>query len=446
MSSFTSAYTVVEVDLSLERVKEPEVSELCLDYETRRNALHTDKSGEAVSSFKVLSSSYGESMPIVLKGTVGGGALTQKHHFLGAAGWAFCNHYGFTIAPQQLFLLIVQAIAFHASTNSEALRYEFVKHAGKIDLKVHTLNWDHSPQEWADLVASFDAQIAAKTVQSTHSLFSTTNAFSTATPAEAIAGHIALMDVCKAYFNYRLVSYCGIPQFCLEGTLDDWHLLRERAETIVASKTLPACRDHWLPALLPTLDRLVAIKRAGNDGMTAADRLFLESFFKMGSTGGSGGYTYVSGWINVFFPQICEGRGEEVKNRFCQPYTESGLFKSKAAEETEADLEAKKRASNSFPCLDGTEGLDQQYFPSGCSSAPVEQKHLGTGQSRQLEFYSGFAGSVVARVPGGGDAPFVRPEVCWWIVEKTGGELPKDATTGATGATGATGGASRSCF
>jgi len=337
--------------------------------------------------------------------------------FIGGAGLAFCNHYGFTLAPQHLFLLIVQAIAAHVSKNSEELRSEFVAHAGKKDLEVLTSAWDPTQAEWVDIVAGFDAQIQKNTVQGTHGLFSTIKQFSTTTSAEATAGQVALMDTCQAYFDYRLYSMCGIPQFNLEGSLEDWALLRARSEEIVASKTLSALSSYWLPALLPVLDRLVDMKRKGNSGITPADRAFLDSFFKKGSIHGSGGYTYVSGWINVFFPATYLGD----INRFCQPYTEGGLFLSKAAGEVEEDLQRKKQeqraAGKHFGVVDGTEGADQQLFPSGCSSAPVEQTNLATGEKRNLKLFSGFVGSSMVPGPPGCETQFVRPEVAWWVVQ-----------------------------
>ncbi len=54
-----------------------------------------------------------------------------------------------------------------------------------------------------------------------------------------------------------------------------------------------------------------------------------------------------------------------------------------------------------------------QGFSSGVSGAPVQQRNILTGQSRELTFYAGFVGACL--VPESG---FIRPEVAWWIVNE----------------------------
>ena len=49
---------------------------------------------------------------------------------------AHCNHYPIRIKPDDIWLLIVQALSHHINVNSESLRYNFVNFEGKQKLTV----------------------------------------------------------------------------------------------------------------------------------------------------------------------------------------------------------------------------------------------------------------------------------------------------------------------
>lgn len=335
------------------------------------------------------------------------------NQFLGSACLSFANHLGFVLAPQHLFILIVQAISAHVSHHIEELRHEYVAHtSGKQSLTVETDKLELNHDDWIDIIKTFNDQIAAKTVQGAYELFSTIDQFSTATDAEITASHIALMDTCQGYFSFDLYTMCGIPNFILEGSLHDWELLRSTAESIISRKTLPSLANVWLPALLPVLDKICETYRHQSIGnITSIDKPFWESFFKRGSVNGSGGYTYISGWVNCFFPVDPKGN----TNTYCEPYQVGALYLSKLAGETEQDLMMKKRAcKNRIARTDGTEGKGIEMFLSGCSTAPVTHTNLATQMVERLQVMSGFIGGSLTHHDN--DNKFIRPEVSWWVV------------------------------
>ncbi len=339
---------------------------------------------------------------------------SSLNNFLSGASIAFDNHLQFTIAPQHLMLLITQAIGKHVSKHSEELQDKLVRHSGKKMLVVEVPRSSLTCEEWKSTIQNFDAQIKENTVHSTQELLSLSS-FSTASENEILAGSVALMDMCSSYFDYGMRTMCGIPYFRLEGTVEDWAILRGRAEAAITQMTLPAFSSRWLPAILPVLDRMLEARR---DGTT--DIPFWQSFFKRGSVHGSGGYTYLSGWVNVFFP-IVEVNNNLVFNSFCEPYEQGGLYLSRAQRAeggTETDLEAIKAGQMGnfgFRHRDGTEGCNVNHFPSGISVVPVKWTSLGI--TRELNFLSGFIGSAIQEKKSKKEVSEVRPEVGWWCAE-----------------------------
>lgn len=300
--------------------------------------------------------------------------------FLHSANVAFDKHLGFVLAPQQIFVLILQSVAMHVNQNAEALRPEFVKHSGKESITIEVTP-NPTETEWEAIIDRFQAAIASKTIEDTAELTSLID-FSCATKTEQIAGNVCLMDMVQQYFRYTMMTMCGIPYFILEGSMEDWVLLRERAERLISQKTLPTFASAWLPALLPTLDKIVE-QRSG----APVDIAFWNSFFKRGATKGSGAFSYISGWVNVFFPIAIRGG----LNYHCKPFSDQELY---IAEIQQKDCK-------------GT-GLDVNYFPSGVSSAPVEWVRLDLGTTQQVEFKSGF-------ITGTFKEGHIRPEVAWWV-------------------------------
>jgi hypothetical protein len=118
------------------------------------------------------------------------------HQFISCAHQAFDQHIGFVLAPQQLFLLILQQIALHVNQNAKELRAQFVRHEGKKDLAVD-VPMNPTAEQWAGAMQSIQQQIGENTVPDTLQLFSLQE-FSTIIENEKVAGRIALMDTVKS--------------------------------------------------------------------------------------------------------------------------------------------------------------------------------------------------------------------------------------------------------
>jgi hypothetical protein len=348
---------------------------------------HKSKSKKTSGKEKVISQSE---FPETGKVTF---ARQCKNQFICCAWQAFDHHTGFVLSPQQLFLIILQHVALHVNEHPEELRSQFVRFDGKKELIVD-LSPSPPPEEWARAMQNLRQQVAENTVPDTHQLFSMEH-FSAVTENEKIAGDIALMDVCQKYFDFTGRTMCGIPFFILDGTVEDWESLREKAEQIVVRKTLPEFSARWLPALLPTLDKIIKARKGEEN-----DKAFWDSFFKIGATHGSGSFTYVSGWINCFYPlmQLWKKIGF---NPYCQPFTDQKLYRKNAKKESILSVFSGRSKEE-------VDGPDAQTYSSGFSKVPVKWNYFG--QERRLYAYSGFAF-------GRYDDNAIHPEVAWWITE-----------------------------
>jgi len=234
------------------------------------------------------------------------------HPLIEAVHTAFAGHYPLVLSPDDVWLCLAQGFAMHVEANAEALRSRFVRHEGKLVLKIRRdgfvkgssdNDWQGCFAEWSDAIAAHIGKKRDLVVAS----------FSTTGPIERAASELVLMSAMKSYFNFLLVTRCGIPTITLLGTVEDWRSIRRRAE-VLAEFDLA----DWVAVLLPVLDQFVAAA-AGS-----ADREFWRSIYKQHHASGG---PYVTGWINVLFPYLDGGAPERIRrneyaNRWLQDMDE----------------------------------------------------------------------------------------------------------------------------
>ena len=142
---------------------------------------------------------------------------------------SYSYHYPLVLSPDHIWMCIAQGFAAHVNQNAEKLRHLFVEHEGKKTIIVQRDDFvkgsPHNP--WPEVFSEFSVQIRSHIGEKTHDLL--TPSFTTTGPVEKAAAEIVLMDAFKECFDYSFYTLCGIPQITLEGTVDDWKQLRERA-------------------------------------------------------------------------------------------------------------------------------------------------------------------------------------------------------------------------
>ena len=297
-----------------------------------------------------------------------------KHSFLATALDAWSDHRDFIVKPDHFWLMFLQAIAIHVNNNSKALRKRWVRHKGKMTLEVRRDDFvkDSRDNDWAGVVEEFVNLIDSKTVDSVGTLLD--GGFSTTNFVERIAAKSTVMNIVKSYFDFVAMTLCGFPSVRMEGSVEDWERLRDKVEEVFAKKKLvPKLVRMWSKVLLPVLDKLVLSAK----GEPPLD--FWDKMIKYHGPKGSGGYSYVSGWINVFLPIV-----NEKANPMC-------FIPSHG--------QGPNPPGPSFAVGN---------IPNGLCTTPIVWKYLG--QKIDLELAAGFVGAAET------DEDALMPEIGWVLV------------------------------
>ncbi|CAG8665138.1 24187_t:CDS:1 [Gigaspora margarita] len=221
--------------------------------------------------------------------------------FAAAILHAYNYHKHLRLSPDDVWLTISQGVSHHINYNPEKFRNRFVRHEGKqqiliqagdiISPQTYEGNW---PEVVNKLVTETDKYLEKVDLKE----LLVCN-FSTTTSSSLTASRIVLLDAVKAYFEYLVTTICGIPKVTLEGTLEDWMKLQEKVTHL---RKLNLELDFWLDRLEPVIWNLVATYRG------EIDHDFWGRIVKIDKVFGSGGGTFITGWLMNFFPYDCERR------------------------------------------------------------------------------------------------------------------------------------------
>lgn len=247
---------------------------------------------------------------------------TGRCGMLDAVMTAYNYHRRLVLPPDAIWTTIVTSLATYLHTNAERLRSLLVSHEGKKELIVAVppaYETSDAAIEWPQVLATIVGLIAgdataagAATVAALQPQFSTTDVVS------RTAAAIVTMAGFRAFYDYGMMTFCGVPAVTFEGTLADWQALRDR---VAAFATLAVADDNlraWVGRLTGTLDNLVATAHAAFGGyvLTPALVSWWAHMYSNRVTYGSGGSTYISGWVLDFFMYDGGGKllmpGEEV--------------------------------------------------------------------------------------------------------------------------------------
>jgi hypothetical protein len=287
--------------------------------------------------------------------------------FFAACLAAFAQHLPLALSPDHMWSVISFAFAKHVDENAEELRSNFVQHDGKKRIEVQADNIvmgggnagsGSSSQEWEDTVfPNFSKQIKNYIGEKVHGAIASD--FSTTTSTARAAHEITLMSSMKNYFSYGISTSCGIPNITLLGSEEDWVALRARAESLGDLMTV-AFSKMWMPILLPVLDEFVeSYKGNVNHG-------FWQSMVKLrGVRMGSGDYDFISGWLQILFPYLKNGK----LNTRLRPWHEMYF-----------------------------DGPKPEEIPFVTSAAPVDWKYYGT--TYNLHFHAGIIGCIQNSLDG----------------------------------------------
>jgi len=173
---------------------------------------------------------------------------------------------------------------------------------------------------------------------------------------------------------------CGIPTVTLEGTVEDWRLLRQKIDRLpqydVSSSSPKNVMSVWHSMLSKVLDEFVKSKE-GNPDLHFWDTVCSHK-------GGGSGPSYLSGWVTVFACFNAEG-------------------KWKGRRRSHYDNETGTSSDQTWPMI------DMDNLPVGAVSVPVTVNDCGIEYKTQM-----VAGQMAYNVVGD-RLDTIQPRSDWCI-------------------------------
>ena len=310
--------------------------------------------------------------------TVDGGVFEAGvHPFVGAVQLAFDAHLPLSLSPDHVWVVLAQGFANHLRLHAEALRDRFVAHQGKLLLSVRRDDFVRGGRNpWPELFEQFTTEIRQHLGRRCDLVIAD---FSTTGPLERTVSQLVLLDAMQGYFEYELVTLCGIPRITLTGTPADWRSIRTRAE-VFAEYGL----DWWVRELRPILDQFIAAAEGEFD--TAH---WCSMYKRKDESGGP----YITGWLSLLFPYLSHRPAhgappQLIPNQWLQGWCE------------------RMRDKNDFGG-----GPTTDHFPAALACVPLRWKHFD--QIIPMQLLAGFAG--VRQDPATLE---VTPQLGWAVREQ----------------------------
>lgn len=219
-----------------------------------------------------------------------GSPMTANSLFFQAVHECFANHYPLALSPEGLLYLVLHEVSVTVKRDPEFYRDLFTTSNAKQIIKVRndSLRMGDPNSPWADVMDGFNLKLAEKVPSAI--MAEALPEFSTHTVASQAASLVAFMDAASPYYEYRVMTKCGIPKIRLLGVPDDYKKL-VRACTALAAR-FERDLEQYFHYLLPVVDK-IASQAAGEP----LDNAFWASIYKHLSASGTDAMT---GWITAF--------------------------------------------------------------------------------------------------------------------------------------------------
>lgn len=223
--------------------------------------------------------------------TCGMGDLNGVFGFVQAAALGFAYHLPLSLKADHFWQLILQGIALHVSKDPNGLKHVFAsKHFLETGQKLPiTVGVSRFSESVFSLLSERVLQSLADT--EVRHLFLAN--FSTTTELDRIVQHVTLLDTTKSFFDFEIITMCGIPQITLQGLVDDWQKLQQQAKALLEKVGM----KWWYEGMSPYLQLMV------DSFDESSNKTLWESFFKYRSQSGG---DRVDGFLMAFHPYVGE--------------------------------------------------------------------------------------------------------------------------------------------
>ena len=286
---------------------------------------------------------YSDSISPFVKGS------SESPSFFDVVALAYAKHYSLEINPDDIWLMILDGFRLHVKNNREKLKEKFVAPGTDTAVAVmdNSLNLESTHKEWFWTIANLFDSLQAKLPQKTGIPLKTK--FSTTSPVDYNISRTMTMAVASQYYSYYVYTLCGIPTIKVNGTKDDWMLLKDSFNKLADQLDM----KWWANGLNPVLDEFV------NTFDGKINLKHWKNIYKSFKPEGCGN-PHFNGWISRFLPYTKNDNSGE----------------DKYVKHTNWD-----------------EPLDNYNLPKGITFVDIQWSYLG--EKIPLKLYTGFIGTQV---------------------------------------------------
>lgn len=213
------------------------------------------------------------------------------HPFIAALHIAFANHHSFTITPDLIWQIIIQGVSQHINMNAEKYREKFVTFEGKQKIEIIRNEFntdDFKKNPWDNCFPEFFEKITQ--VVGGENAASVVHQFSTTTDIEFCSFIVTLMDMTKEYLNFIVSTRCGVPEYKILGTNDDWQTMLTKIQKF---------REFDLSDWVDRLEEIIHEMQDACNGNGNVE--WWKSFYKYKSNSGS---NTINGNVLKLFPYL----------------------------------------------------------------------------------------------------------------------------------------------
>jgi hypothetical protein len=216
--------------------------------------------------------------------------------FVHIAEEAYSEHHKLVIRPEDIWAAIQVQFSNYVNKYANELRSNFVSHEGKQELEVTDVE---AMSKNVGVMSTFMVEKMKRYLNDESLVEWMLPSFSTTTDNDKIVFSVIAMGSMQNYFGYKMTTRCGLPEVTLLGTVEDWRLIRTRAEKLVEFEIEDKMKK-WTDLLLPPPDKLVETA----DGKP--DYYWWNQICHY--HGGGSGLSFISGWASAFTVFHTDGR------------------------------------------------------------------------------------------------------------------------------------------
>lgn len=235
--------------------------------------------------------------------------------FIQSLGLAFADHRPISISPDDIWLVIMQAISKQVAYEPKKFETLIMDKNYKEDVYIseNELLENPTPSDWGKIVYHFVDSTISRTNSETRNLL--INDFTTSDDLSKLVMRTTYLSITNKYIEYLMATLCGIPEIKLKGTKEDWMKLRSGFIDLTTKLKM----NWWASELVPVIDEF--IKAYDGD----VNMRFWKSIYKFYETKNSGEVDGINGWITKFVPYVNHKQRTDWTDTLCASDFTGGL-------------------------------------------------------------------------------------------------------------------------